>query len=136
MKINTLRSNLDVVGITASILCAIHCLGLPFIVAIFPLSGLVILDNPMIELSFIFLSFILAIAALSHGYFKHHLKTGPVLTVSIGFIFIAAGQLVEFAKWWEIGFTSSGAMVVALAHYFNWRLIKKSRVRFPECGEN
>lgn len=148
MKSHSLGINLDWIGISASVACAIHCLALPFLISALPLLGLEVLANHWIEYSVIILSLLLAVVALSHGFTRHHQRFLPILLVILGFSIILIGLiwghdhaygLIETAGPFLIGhlqekhnsiehfITPIGALIVALAHYVNWYFIKKSK---------
>ncbi len=135
MKNQFIGFHLDFVGFSASLLCAIHCAALPFLLTMAPLAGLRFLDNPWIEYAIIILSVFIASRALIHSYLKHHKKLLALIVALAGFILIGTGQLlhVEHAEWQEVLFTSVGGTTVAVAHLINWRHIKKSRIEFPDC---
>ncbi|NJN24895.1 MAG: MerC domain-containing protein [Cyclobacteriaceae bacterium] len=124
--------NLDLVGFSVSLLCAVHCAALPFLLSLAPLAGLHYLNNPWIEYAIILLSFCIASYALIHGYRRHHQKPLALVIVVVGFILIGTGHLIQ-SEWKEITLTSVGAVVVAMAHFINWEQVKKSHVEFPDC---
>ena len=130
MKYNFMSLHIDFLGFSTSLLCAIHCAALPFLISISPLLGQY-LHNHAIENAIIILSFFIASYALVRGYCKHHNPQASV-TVSIGFIFIVTGHLVRF-QLMEITLTSLGATAVAIAHFINWNHIRKSRLNHSGC---
>lgn len=132
MKFKFIGLHLDFIGFSASVACAIHCAGLPFLLTFMPLAGLEMLENPWIEYSFILISIVIATSSLTHGYRRHHGKPLALITVTFGFLFIATGQLLPF-EWTEILLTSIGGLIVALAHLLNWKHIKLSKVEYPDC---
>lgn len=110
--------SIDFLGIAASLLCAIHCAFLPFLLSIAYLSGLHFLANPWIEYSVIALSLAMVLLSLLPAYKKHHHNIYPIFIVFAGFTLILFGQLS--AENYEIIFTASGAILVAISHGFNW----------------
>lgn len=129
MKNQFIGLHLDFVGFAASMLCAIHCAALPFLLSMASLTGLHFLDNHWIEYTIIILSLLIASNALVHGYRKHHRKTLALIVAAIGFILIGFGQF-SGTELKEVLFTSMGAATVAIAHLINWRLIKKRKLSF------
>jgi len=126
MKKQFVSFNLDFFGFSASMLCAIHCAALPFLLTMAPLAGLQFLDNHWIEYAIILLSLVIATNSLVGSYRKHH-KSFLALGIAIfGFALIGAGQVLE-PEWREVVLTASGGAIVAIAHIVNWRLIKQSR---------
>ncbi|MEH0152987.1 MerC domain-containing protein [Limibacter armeniacum] len=125
-------SNMDFIGFSVSLLCAVHCIALPIFLSIVPLTGLQFLDHIWIEYSIILASFIIASYALIHGYYKHHQKPLAMTVVVVGFILIVTGHFLQ-DEWKEIMLTSSGGVVIAIAHLLNWKHIKQANTMFPEC---
>jgi len=131
MKNRFIGLHLDFIGFSASLLCAIHCAALPFLLTMAPLAGLQFLDNPWIEYTIILLSFFIASNALVHAYRKHHKKPMALIIAVVGFILIGIGQLIH-GEWQEVLLTSTGGMIIAIAHLVNWRHIRKSQVESPD----
>lgn len=132
MKNQFIGLHLDFVGFSASLLCALHCVALPFLLSLAPLTSLQFLNNPWVEYTIILVSFFIASYALVHGYRKHHQKPIALVIVLAGFILIGTGHLLQ-VEWHETILTSCGAAVVAIAHFVNWTQIKQSNVEFPDC---
>lgn len=132
MKNKAFNLSIDFLGITASLLCAIHCALLPFLLSAASLAGLHFLANPWIEYSVIALSLGLVLLSLLPAYKNHHHRLTPILVGVTGFALIATGQFSP--EEYEIIFTCSGAVLVAIAHAFNWLFIfshhKKNRRSF------
>lgn len=122
MKNQFVGVHLDFVGFSASLLCAIHCAALPFLLSLAPLTGLQFLDNHWIEYAIIALSFIIATTSLLHGYRKHHNKRVTLVIALIGFALIGTGQVME-SEWLEALFTSVGGITIAVAHLINWKYV-------------
>ncbi|WPR76746.1 MerC domain-containing protein [Algoriphagus sp. NG3] len=133
MKNTFVGTHLDFIGFSASIVCAIHCAFLPFLISALPFLSLGFLENPWIEYSIILLSLFLALLALSHGFSKHHKKKLPIIIVSLGFLIIAYG-LLWGPEELELIITPTGAVIVGIAHYINWLYIRKSKIEFPDCN--
>ncbi|MEM6684886.1 MAG: MerC domain-containing protein [Bacteroidota bacterium] len=120
------KSNtIDIIALTSSLICAIHCAAIPIVLSFSSLSSLHFLENPFIEWTFILLGVVFVFVSLWPSYKKVHQQTKPLLFAAIGFALIAIGRL-EFTKLWEVGNTVVGALFVSSAHYFNWRLLKSS----------
>ena len=126
MKNQFVSWNLDFVGFSASLLCAIHCAALPFLLTLAPLAGLQFLDNHWIEIGMIILSLFIATSSLL-GSYRTHRRYGALMIAMLGFGLILAGKLLE-GEWQEMLFTSSGGFAIAIAHIVNWNLIRQARV--------
>ena len=125
MKNQFVGLHLDFAGFSASMLCAIHCAALPFLLSMAPLAGLQFLENPWIEYSIILLSFLIASNALIHGYRRHHHRSLALVVAITGFILIALGHTLGVEQI-EILFTSCGGVLIAIAHLINWKHINQS----------
>ena len=113
--------NLDKIGITASIACAIHCAALPVIITSLPLLGLGFLANIWFEMGMISLSLIIGTYALLSSYPKHK-KALPILVLVGGFLCIGSGHLL--IENMESILIPTGGILIAAAHLINWRHTK------------
>jgi hypothetical protein len=113
-------SKLDNIGMTASILCAIHCAILPILITSLPLFGLGFLANPLIEWSMITLALFIGVYAIGSSYVRTHHRPLPMLLLITGFLIIIAGHL--FITGWREGIiVPIGGLLIATAHFFNFR---------------
>jgi MerC mercury resistance protein len=82
------KINLDTLGISASLACAIHCAVLPLFFTSLPMFGLEILHNKTFEYGMIAFAGIIGSYALYHGWKKHHHKILPLLIFLTGLSFL------------------------------------------------
>jgi hypothetical protein len=68
------KINLDTLGISTSLLCAIHCAVLPLVFTSLPVFGLEIVHSKIFEYSMIGFAGLIGSYALYHGWRKHHHK--------------------------------------------------------------
>jgi len=121
-----IKSNtIDIIALTSSLICAIHCAAIPIVLSFSSMSSLHFLENPWIEWTFILMGVVFVFVSLWPSYKKVHHQTKPLTVAAIGFGLIAIGRL-EFTEMWEVGNTVVGALLVSSAHYFNWKLLKQS----------
>jgi len=116
------KLNLDALGVTASILCAIHCAVLPLVVASLPILGVNILHNVFFEYSMIALAFFIGTTALWHGFSHHHHRLTPWL------LFVAGISCLITKEIWsnyELGILPFAVLLVVGAHWFNYRLCRR-----------
>lgn len=118
------HSQIDRLGITAAIACAIHCAALPLIITTLPLIGLEFLANIWVEITMICISVFLGCYSLSRSYPKHH-NLIPILLLLLGFAFIAMGHF--WLHELESFLIPIGGLILALAHLANWRYMKSCR---------
>ena len=128
-------SRLDMIGFSASTICAIHCALLPFAIVLLPLLGLEFIANPVIEYSLIGLSLVIGLYTLKNGYFYHHGRLYPVLIFLTGLAVVVIGHLFfhehTLAGESEHGLSSEliffmiapiGAILIGIGHYTNRKL--------------
>lgn len=124
MRTSSNLSILDTAGMWASALCALHCLFLPVLLSVSAFSGLLILEDPMLENGLLVFSFILGTASLFPSYLNHHKNEKAIVVLMSGFLLIGFSRFTEGFS--ESLITATGAMLVAFAHYINFRLSKTS----------
>ena len=114
------NSKLDNVGMTASVLCAIHCAFVPLLITVLPLAGLGFLANPLVEWSMIIFALFIGIYAIGLSYLNTHRRPLPVLLLIGGFLIIIIGHLFV-SGWHEALVVPVGGLMIATAHFFNFR---------------
>ncbi len=119
MKIK--KNALDIIALSSSLICAIHCAAVPIVLSFSSLNSLHFIENPYIEWVFITLGLLFAFISLWPSYKKYHHKIKPLLFACSGFVLIAIGRL-DLMEYWEMVNTVTGALLIASAHYFNWKL--------------
>ncbi|HZP67330.1 MAG TPA: MerC domain-containing protein [Rudaea sp.] len=122
---NSLAHAADRVGATASLLCALHCAALPFVLSTLPALGLGFLADHLFERVFIACASGLALATLIGGYRRHHdaralrlLVPGLLLLWTGGFLLDGTGSTVAHAV-----LVALGGACLALSHVTNLRLM-------------
>lgn len=115
-----IRSYLDILGFSASFLCAVHCLIMPLILSFGLFGGLSWLESPIVEWTFIISTLIMASWSLL-GSLPRHQNKQPLFIAAIGFGVLFGVHFLEH----HIGhyFAAIGGVLIAYAHYLNWRLL-------------
>jgi len=113
------KINLDVLGITASVLCAIHCAVLPLVLASLPVLGINIIHNAYFEYGMILLAFLVGSWALLHGFRRHHGRLIPLLLFTGGLLLLVAKQIWHA---YELRFLPFAVVLIVGAHVLNYRL--------------
>jgi hypothetical protein len=122
VKSKLININWDAIGISASMLCAIHCAALPIILTVSAFSSLAWLETPAIEVSFLLASFLIASYSLTRGFVKHHHIIKALLIVGAGFAFMLSSRFIGGT--WHHLLTAIGGVIVAYAHWLNWQLTR------------
>jgi hypothetical protein len=112
------KLNLDAIGVTASVLCAIHCAVLPLVMASLPILGINILHNTLFEYGMIGLAFAIGTAALWHGFNRHHHRLTPWFLFTGGILFLIAKEIWPA---YELGLLPFAVALVVGAHWLNHR---------------
>ena len=118
-NISLKKINLDVVGMTLSLGCAVHCAIFPLLVAFQPFWEDSIIYSEGFEISIIASSIIVGTGALGWGFLKHA-KVLPLLMFLCGVGVIFAREHVEIPEALMMPVAGS---VIAIAHYINHRYL-------------
>ncbi len=122
--------NLDKIGISASVLCAIHCAFLPILITMLPLLGIGFLLKGWTESLMIILSILIAGVSIGSSY-KIHQKCLPLVLLMIGLVLILVAHLFLPENLEHI-VLPAGGLTVATAHYFNWSYAGKCSVNHTD----
>src|ERR1044071_2722037 len=87
------KINLDALGISTSLLCAIHCAVLPLFFTSLPVFGFEILQNKTFEYGMIALAAIIGIYALRHGWKRHYHKKLPLVVFVTGLLILILKEI-------------------------------------------
>lgn len=118
-----IKENLDMFGIAGSTLCAIHCSALPLLLATGSLSGLAWMESHWVEYLFLGSAVLLAGWSIYGSYSKHQRPAALIMAI-LGFILFFIGMVQHNHS--EIGLTTLGGVIIALAHFVNWRILRQS----------
>jgi hypothetical protein len=111
---------LDRIGITATSLCALHCILLPVLLPALPLLGLSFLADHAWEHTFLLITAILGSVALFSGFKKYHRRLYPfyLLFLGVGIYWIKH----DFSEAIQPYFILVGASLIVAAHIINLKL--------------
>ena len=112
------RFNADILGIGASIACAIHCAILPLFLSGLSIFGVNIIHHFWFECGMIALAFIVGLFSLRHGFFRHHRSPVPFLLFSAGMMFLLAKQYWHV---YELVLLPFAVILIVSAHFINFR---------------
>lgn len=111
---------LDRLGITATSLCALHCILLPIILPALPLLGLSFLADHVWEHVFLIITAILGSYAVLSGFKRYHKKLYPFYMLLLGVVIYWMKH--DFGEEWQPLFIISGASLIVAAHLINIKL--------------
>jgi uncharacterized membrane protein len=117
-------TDIDIVGMYTSTICAIHCLALPFLLVALPLAGITFIADLLWEIIFLLTAAVVGITAISRS-FKIHGRKLPALMLSTGLMLLVASkiELSHSHEAFELHTFGAflGGILIASAHYFNHR---------------
>ncbi|HTJ12812.1 MAG TPA: MerC domain-containing protein [Dinghuibacter sp.] len=126
------RFNWDLLGMSASIACAIHCAVLPLFLTALPLFGWEVLHNPWFEGGMIGLAGVVGSQALYHGYKQHHRRLMPVVLFAAGF---ACLILKEVFHDYHVLLLVPAVGLILWAHLLNLRLVGRRHTSEPASAD-
>jgi len=125
---------LDRIGITATSLCALHCILLPILLPALPLLGISFLADHKWEHIFLIVTAILGSIAMLSGFKRYHKKLYPLYLLIIGVVIY--WQKHDFSEAVQPLFIGIGATLIVLAHIINIKLCNSCKqCNEHECGE-
>lgn len=128
------KINWDALGITTSVLCAIHCAVLPLFLAALPLFGVNIIDNFAFEAGMILLAFVIGAYALWHGYRWHHHKKLPLILFVFGMLLLVLKQV--FLQY-HVLLLIPAVLLIVLAHLLNYKLCRRhNHAHSTDCNHD
>ncbi len=133
MKYNSLH--LDLVGMVASLLCAIHCAALPVLLGATALGGIHFLADPLIEHLVLYFSLGIAFLSLLYSYWSHHGRELPIIMAAIGFVLIVGVHIIYDGHEGSYFLLALGGLLVASAHLINFKWTKTCHVPHMESTE-
>ncbi|MDO6444911.1 MerC domain-containing protein [Colwellia sp. 1_MG-2023] len=121
---------LDRIGITATSLCALHCILLPVILPALPLLGIGFLADHMWEHIFLVVTAILGSIAMFSGFKRYHKKLYPFYLLMLGVV--VYWQKHDFSEALQPFFIMIGATLIVAAHIINIKLCNSCK----QCSEH
>ncbi len=126
------RALFDKVAVGLSGLCLLHCLLLPFVVAILPFLGQ--FDDDHLHAEMLIFVIPVSVIALLVGY-RRHGQVNVVVSGAAGLVILVLGALVVHDLYGPIAdrmTTVAGSLVLAYTHYRNFRLAKNDLQSIPQ----
>ncbi len=125
-ELQKLIPSLDNLGIVASVICLIHCMAMPFILALLPFMGLSFLDSEEAHwvLAFFIIGF--ALVAIFPAYLKHK-RPGILSAMIVGMLLVVFGAFFAehtLGHAYEMPLLVVGNLILVATHWRNRSLIK------------
>jgi len=120
---------LDRIGITATSLCALHCILLPILLPALPLLGFSFLADHAWEHVFLIFTAILGSIAMFSGFKHYHRKLYPFYLLILGVVIY--WQKHDFSESLQPIFIIVGSLFIVAAHIINIKLCNSCK----ECSE-
>lgn len=115
-------SKLDRVGTLLSLVCALHCIALPFIMTLLPLIGLKFLQDSGVDMVLIVVAVTVALTSLCWGA-QIHGRYNLLGLVLIALAIFSIAHLFE-GQYLHASLMAVGGLTLATAHILNHRLCK------------
>lgn len=120
-RIGTGQGWLDGFAVGASLLCLIHCLALPILIAAMPVLARALGLGEELHVIILAAAIPTSAIALASGHRRHGALV-PVFVGVAGLILMAAGAFFVSRAAAETALTVAGSLLLAGAHIANWRL--------------
>jgi hypothetical protein len=125
-SLSWIRNRLDRIGLSLSVLCAVHCVGTLVLVAGLGIGGSVLLD-PAIHRVGLVLAMLVVGVAIGAGALRHR-RPAPFVIALMGLTFMG-GAMAAPRESEEAVLTIIGVSLVALAHVLNVRHLHRCNLR-------
>jgi hypothetical protein len=122
-KLFYMLKKLDIFGISASLVCAVHCSVLPIAIAGGLLSNSFLMGHGIFEIIFIVISVFLGVSSLAKSYRFTHKSSLPLTLFTIGLLSVFIGLRIHGIP--EIILATFGGLTIAISHLINIKLNKK-----------
>lgn len=113
---------LDFFGMSASLLCALHCAAMPLVLGLGLSGSLALLHHPLVEWSLIGFSLSLASWSLIRSHILVHGRWEALRILLLGAALLVAGRFSSEIL--EAPTAVAGGLAVATAHWLNLRLVR------------
>jgi hypothetical protein len=115
------KGTLDLMGASASIVCAAHCAVVALALGLMPVLGF--MANPWIDIAFLIATLAIGVASLVPSWL-HHNQRRPLVFFGVGVAILVFARLLGNRPGLEFVLVLVGATYVVSAHWQNRRLLK------------
>lgn len=116
----------DTLGVSGSVVCAVHCLVAPVLLAGLPVLALQRLHDPVVEACLLASCVACGLLSLPRSYRREHRRMCPLALFAGGITLFAWGHWGATERLAHV-ITPLGAVAVAAAHYANARFCARCR---------
>jgi hypothetical protein len=109
-------------GLSLSLLCSVHCLAMPFVVAFLPMGG-DLFSNPLIEAVLLGSSIILASYTMIRDFRHLHRNYSTLLLLGIGVVLLLLSQANHSHEGFNFMAPLAGLAIFG-SYVLNWRHIR------------
>jgi hypothetical protein len=120
----TALSRLDVVGASASFLCAAHCAAMPLLLPLLPLAGLEFLASHAFDLVFVAGAILLGGFAVARG-LRHHHDRGVAIGFGLATLLLVLGVVVGHDGHAHELILVAGGLAMGWTHLRNLALLRR-----------
>ncbi len=125
MRKKLLAFNWDFLGITTSLLCAVHCAILPILATLSVFSTGIFVDDHFFETFMILMAIVIASISLINGYIKVHKSILPVIIFTSAVFIMLLGHFL-FTEDLSHVINAIGGVCIAIAHWINWKKLRRN----------
>ncbi len=132
----SMQTTTNQMAIGLSLFCTIHCLTWPLAAALLPSMTALPLGDEAFHLWMLIAVLPTSVYALTMGC-KKHKSYGILLTGGVGLCLLSATVFLgheQLGEMWEKLLTVAGASIIALGHFWNYRLCQQQDS--CQCPEN
>lgn len=124
---NELQKPADKIAISLSVLCAVHCFATPMLIVLIPAFASLPLGSESLHFWMVVGVLPISLFSLTLGCKKHRkFHVASIGLIGLALMVIAvAGEAIGFGEVMEKALTLSGALLIALAHFWNYRLCQQ-----------
>jgi hypothetical protein len=122
---------LDRIGVTASMVCAVHCILSPLPLALIPAAGLGVLADESAEWTLIAISISVGAISLLPSFLMHRRSMALSFFAAGALIIFAARSVLSEGSMGETCVAVIGALCIAASHLINRRLCRSC----PSCRD-
>lgn len=123
---NRHKGRLDLVSMAISVICLVHCVALPLLMAVMPVVGVAVPEWPLLEWGTVALTLLVGGWAIWKGYSTVHRQKNVVGVFVLGLVLVLAANFVQ-RDMVEMTLKGGGAVMLIWAHLRNRVLSRRSQ---------